>query len=272
MTPPLKIGASGQAVRHLQALLNAAGAHPPLAVDGWFGPTTLAAVVAAQGRAGLVVDGVAGPKTIETLEHGGKRPRWLLREDQLQAAADTLGVPLAAIKAVNEVESRGTGFLPEMRPVILFERHIMHRRLLAAGLDADALAAQQPAVVNRARGGYLGGYAEWRRLEQAKGIHVASAIESASWGLFQVMGFHWLSLGYDSAEHFARQMEVSEGLQLEAFVRFILADAALHKALKARKWAAFAEIYNGPAYRENLYDVKLSRAYTRYAGSETTIA
>ena len=49
-----------------------------------------------------------------------------------------------------------------------------------------------------------------------------------------------------------------------AFVRFIEADAELLDALKARQWPEFARIYNGPAYREGLYDVKLDRAYDRY--------
>ena len=52
--------------------------------------------------------------------------------------------------------------------------------------------------------------------------------------------------------------------QLDAFVTFIASDATLHKALKARKWAEFAKLYNGPAYKENLYDAKLAQAYERF--------
>ena len=59
-------------------------------------------------------------------------------------------------------------------------------------------------------------------------------------------------------------MSESEGQQLQAFVRFILADSVLHNALKARKWAKVAELYNGPAYKRNLYDIKLARAYERH--------
>jgi len=63
-------------------------------------------------------------------------------------------------------------------------------------------------------------------------------------------------------------MRASEGAQLDAFVCFIEADPVLHKALKARKWATFAGLYNGPSYKENLYDVKLARAFDRYAAEE----
>ncbi|MBZ2397801.1 N-acetylmuramidase family protein, partial [Erwinia amylovora] len=74
----------------------------------------------------------------------------------LQRAAGTLGVPLAAVRAVNEDESRGSGFLPDGRPVILFERHVMYRQLREADQDADALAARYPNIVNPSRGGYVG--------------------------------------------------------------------------------------------------------------------
>lgn len=267
----LTLGDTGLEVRRLQQLLNVAGARPRLVDDGDFGLKTLAAVREAQHRYGLVVDGIAGTKTLETLERGRKLSV-MLGEGDLERAADRLGLPLAAVKAVNEVESRGEGFLPELRPAILFERHIMHRQLAAAGLDADAIAAAQPAIVNPRRGGYIGGLAEHRRLQQAKGIDEASAIESASWGLFQIMGFHWAALGYESATQFERLMSRSEADQLDAFVRFILAQPALHKALKARKWAAFAAGYNGPAYKANLYDVRLARAYERHTTPETVEA
>lgn len=258
----LKRGTTGIEVRQLQNLLNDNGFS--VLTDGWFGENTEAAVIAAQRRFGLVVDGVAGSKTLAALA-AHDRPARLLTEAALQRGADRLGVPLAVIKAVNEVESRGQGFLADGRPVILYERHIMHRQLKAAGLDADALADRHPALVNPRRGGYLGGAAEHGRINQASLIDRACALASASWGLFQIMGFHWRALGYDSAEHFARLMARSEPDQFDAFMRFIEANPALHKALQARKWDRFAAGYNGPDYRANAYDLKLARAFERYA-------
>ena len=64
--PELTRGDTGAAVKTLQTRLNLWGAK--LAVDGDFGPATLAAVEAFQGRKGLTVDGVAGPKTWATLD------------------------------------------------------------------------------------------------------------------------------------------------------------------------------------------------------------
>lgn len=261
----LRNGSRGLAVRQLQNQLNGHGAG--LSADGNFGDITEAAVRAYQLKVGLVADGVAGSKTLAALR--GANTSRLLKQKDLQQAADRLGVPLASVMAVNQVESKGEGFLSNGRPVILFERHVMHARLQANGMteaEADALAIAAPAVVNRAPGGYLGGTAESQRLAAARMVHEKSALESASWGLFQIMGYHWERLGYLDAQHFADTMSLSEAAQLDAFVCFIETDPALHKALKGKKWAEFAKRYNGPAYAKNLYDVKLARAYAQFAG------
>lgn len=262
----LLLGSKGRQVRDLQAALNRNGAQ--LFIDGDFGPATETAVMAFQRKAGLVVDCIAGTKTLRAL--AGEGCDDLLKESDLIAAARRLDVELAAIKAVNEVESRGSGFFAPGKPAILFERHIMRRRLLLIEGDEDLngrvaqLQRDYPALVNSRAGGYAGGLAEYPRLARAKMIEHDAAIESASWGLFQIMGFHWSGLGYASATDFEQAMQASEANHLDAFVRFIEADPALHKALKARKWAAFARIYNGPAYARNLYDTKLARAYSRH--------
>lgn len=257
----MKKGDTGDTVRGLQLQLTNAGFS--VQADGWFGDATEIAVKAFQHRFGLVEDGIAGGKTLALLV-AGKRDARLLSQADLERAAQRLDVPVACVCAVNEVESRGHGFTPDGRPVILFERHVMFDRLNKNGHDAEALAKQFPSVANKSRGGYVGGAAEHMRLAAAKAVDYVSAIESASWGLFQIMGYHWQTLGYASAEAFFTAMSTSEGQQLDAFVRFIEADPALHKSLKSRKWAEFARIYNGPAYKENLYDVKLARAYDRY--------
>ncbi len=267
----LRHGDRNQAVRNLQLQLNRAGAS--LFVDGDYGDATERAVRAYQLKVGLVDDGVAGPKTQAAL--AGADCSKLLGNAHLVAAAKRLGVDLASVYAVNEVESLGSGFLDTGKPKILFERHIMHRQLStprhkgddAAALKAhaDELAKAYPALVNTLPGGYAGGAAEHQRLAQARLIDATCAAESASWGAFQIMGYHWQALGYASIDDFTTRMAASDAEQFEAFVRFIEADPALHKALKGKKWAEFAKRYNGPAYARNLYDVKLERAYQRHA-------
>ncbi|WP_298377101.1 peptidoglycan-binding protein [Azospirillum sp.] len=62
------LGEDDGSTKWLQAALNAAGAKPPLTVDGVSGPATTAAIRAFQQSAGLSVDGVAGPKTRAALQ------------------------------------------------------------------------------------------------------------------------------------------------------------------------------------------------------------
>lgn len=275
----LRYGDRGTDVRVLQNRLNTiAGAG--LVADGIYGAGTEQAVRAFQRSRGLVADGIAGPKTQSALVGGDCSQ--LLQDANLVAAAERLGLPLATIYAVNEVESAGAGFLGNGKPKILFERHQMYRQLCtprhpdddvaALKRHADELAAQYPSLVNPTPGGYAGGTAEHQRLAQARLIDDTAALESASWGSFQIMGYHATRLGYESVQAFATAMASGEPAQFDAFVRFIEADAALLKALKGRKWDQFAKLYNGPDYARNLYDVKLQRAYERYTDSQQEAA
>lgn len=182
-----------------------------------------------------------------------------------QAAADSIGVDVPAIQAVTDVESRGRGFLPDDRPVILYERHVMYRQLIAeAGLgEAVHFATTQPDIVNRNPGGYKGGAIEWDRLAAAIKIDRSCALQSASWGMFQIMGFHWSRLRYANVQAFVNAMYAGEAEHLDAFCRLVRADSAMQRALLMHDWAKFARIYNGPDFAKNAYDTKLAQAYAK---------
>lgn len=266
----LRHGDTGYRVESLQRDLVRAG--HAIEVDGWFGDETETAVREVQRAHGLVIDGLAGPKTREAL--GGRPDPRRLRQIDLVHAAERLGVELAAVMAVNEVESRGSGlYLGGPRggqPVILFERHIMRRRLIHYGIAPMPYQQRRPDLVNDKPGGYVGGPREHDRLKAAadlgeSGATAVGAIESASWGLFQIMGMHWRRLGYASANAWREAMRRDEASQLEAFVRFIEADQGLLTALRRQDWREFARRYNGPAFERNDYDTKLAAAYRRHA-------
>lgn len=260
----LRVGSFGIDVGELQLRLFQAG-YTKVEKTHIYDDKTLDAVKALQKKSGLVVDGIYGPKTAQVLN--GRSASKLLKQLDLVNAANELDVPLAAVQAVNEIESRGSGFIDESRPVILFERHIFYQRLQAKKVDVAHLNKNYPGIVNRNPGGYAGGRLEYTRLAAAETIDPNAAYESCSWGLFQVMGFHWERLGYESIIDFVSKQKKSEADQLETFVRFIKADPAVHKALKSQNWATFARLYNGPNYKMNMYDTKLQRAYERYSVS-----
>ncbi len=266
----LRMGSLGMNVRTLQAKLNTQGAM--LSTDGIFGLRTKRAVLNYQRRIGLKADGIVGPKTWTALKNM-TYPRYLLPSD-LYNAAQGLDVSVAALKAVVDIESSGSGFFNNGCPKILFERHVMRRELLKeANGDAQQIAiigeleVLHPDIINIKPGGYLGGIDEYSKLRRARLISDSAALSAASWGLFQIMGFHWKRLGYTSVQAFADAMNAGEHEQLEAFVTFIVTDKRLHNALKSRDWNDFARIYNGRNYHVNAYSKRLASAYKKHARS-----
>lgn len=258
----LRFGSKGAEVRLLQERLQAAGFYR-MRADGDFGDGTERAVRAFQRANLLAADGIAGPKTQRVLA-GRDDPKRLTHED-IERAAQSLGVDEAAVLAVNEIESAGDGFIGNAQLVkILYERHVMYRRLVMAGVDASAVASRQPNLVNQATGGYEGGIAEHHRLDQAKLLNERCALESCSWGAFQIMGYHAERLGYASVFEFTERMAISEGEHLDAFVRFVKADPTIHAALQRRDFTAFARGYNGPDYARHSYDTRITAAYERH--------
>jgi hypothetical protein len=194
------------------------------------------------------------------------KPLLILADFELAAA--TLRVPVAAIRAFAEVESRGAGFLMDDRPVILFERHVFRRQLIAQGTNLATvtdLEQARPDICNKTPGGYGSKTAEWDRLAEAIKINRVAALESASFGMFQIMGFNWKRCGYASVQDLVNAMFKSSAAHLNSFVRFIQSDAKLLKALQAQDWPTCARLYNGANYAINSYDTKLAEAFARYS-------
>lgn len=272
--PLLKPGSPDKAsVLHLQNLLVKAGL--ALKVDGDFGAATKAAVIAFQDKQGLMADGVVGEKTWATLlapaTPEAPIDNKFIGEADFAAAAAKLKIEVATIKAVYKVESNGKGFIGD-KPKILFEGHIFWRRLKELGLRPEAYVKGNEDILypSWTKQFYVGGTGENRRLERAMLIHEDAARESASWGLFQIMGFHWKNLDYASVDDFVTRMGTHERDQLEAFCRFISKTRNrdgknLVQLLAEKDWAGFAYSYNGAAYRQNAYDDKLRENYRKFA-------
>jgi hypothetical protein len=270
-------------VRIVQELLNQHTSPPqqPLEVDGAVGPKTIAAIEAFQRNVVNMAhpDGRVDPggRTFAALAGSSPAPSPApsadsssglppvsggagLTEADFQRAAAALNCEVACIKAVNDVESAGKGFLPSGRPKILFEAHIFSKRT-DHQYDATHPDISSPHW-NKAL--YRGGEKEYDRLEEAMTMNRQAAMESASWGRFQIMGFNYKSAGFGSVEDFVDAMFQSEGKQLDAFVSF-LKNSHLDTPLRQKRWADFARGYNGPGYADNQYDKKLENAYEKYS-------
>lgn len=274
-TPTLKRGTMERdAVARLQGLLIKV-ADLDIA-SGIYDDATERAVANFQRKHNLVADGVAGEKTWTTLlsqtTHAQQAmAQRFLGDADFEAAAAKLKIELATLKAVYKVESNGKGFVGD-DPKILFEGHVFWQRLKLLGLQPETLVRGNEDILYKTwtKQFYVGGSGEHRRLERAEAIQRDAARESASWGLFQIMGYHWKSLKYSSIDDFVDCMRRHERDQMEAFCRFITVKKdrgghTLAELLAAKDWAAFAFAYNGAGYRQNAYDDKLRDHYRRYA-------
>lgn len=183
----------------------------------------------------------------------------------LTEALDQLKAPDRAVGlwSVISVETRGFGFLPDRRPKILFERHIFHRR------TGGVYDAAYPNISSSAPGGYAGGAAEYLRLKRAMLLDRRNALESASWGMGQIMGFNATGLGYTNVEAMIAAFKGGEDAQLEGCARFIAGNPPLAAAFRSSDWARVAFFYNGSSYAQNGYDRKLAASSRRYETSGT---
>ena len=174
-------------------------------------------------------------------------------------AANKLNTEVAIIMAVASVESAGSGFLKSGAPKILFEAHQFYKRVPVECNDKTI------CVKTWAEGKklYKYGEAEYTRLALAMSYDAESALMSASWGKFQIMGFNHELCDYESVDKYVRDMFISEKKHLDAFLSFIV-NTGILKPMRDKDWNAFAKKYNGFRYKENKYDEKLEKAYLRY--------
>lgn len=206
----------------------------------------------------------------------GKAKR--IEDIDLPRIGHIIGVGEDAIHAIIDVESRGFGFDAEGRPIMLFEPHIFHRQLRS-----------QPKKLQRAIDAGLA-YASWGekpypkdsypRLLEAMKIDETAALRSASWGLGQIMGFNHGAAGFRTVQAMVRAFMDDEDAQLEAMVRFILAnqlddelralEAARTREQRIEAARGFARGYNGSGYEKNRYHIRIADRYEWWQGKPDT--
>jgi hypothetical protein len=214
-----------------------------------------AAYATALANAFAALPPAAADNYLTTLRRQNNDP---LTRASFEEVAGRLGCEWEAAAAVAEVESGPLGgFAADGRPVILFERHLFSRK------TNSRFDASHPNISNRTPGGYPRTQAErWGQLELAYSLDPEAALQSASYGRFQVLGQNFANLGMANAHEYVSKLAKSEKDQLEAFEGFVRANG-LADELQRKDWAGFASRYNGPGYAANQYDTKMANAYAR---------
>lgn len=271
MNGSLKKGSKGEFVQLMQEMLHKLGY--AITTDGVFGSGTEKAVIDFQKKNKLKVDGIVGSKTWILMQEQSSKIKkadtpaainQFLSEQDFIAFANKYNLEVAAIKAVHEVESNGRGFL-NGKIKILFEGHVFWKELQKRNINPVPLQKGNEDILYKSYFSPNPYYKlnQYTRLNKALSINEEAAYSAASYGLFQVMGYHYSAMGFDTAKEFVDFLSKNEANQLEIFGRFLKANKLL-QSLRDLNWAKFALGYNGSAYKTNKYDTKLAAAYAKY--------
>lgn len=188
----------------------------------------------------------------------------MISDEEYKAAATILNCDPQTVKTITDVESHDNGFVGPGKPLILFEGYVFWYQLKKRGIDPLKYVKNNEDILypKWTKQYYKGGIKEYDRLNKAIKINKEAAYASASYGLFQLMGFNYAVCGCSSIDEFVAKNSQSEGEQLLLFCAFLKKnkwDIYLHN----KDWKSFAKHYNGPLYAQNNYDKKLEIAYSK---------
>lgn len=194
-----------------------------------------------------------------------------LTEEDYRAVAEELGVETAAIKAVVDIEAGRAheGFYKPGKPIINFDLSMYRKFAPRHGVSLSSARKKAPVIFSRPNTARYGSYqaAQYARLDAARAIDEASALESAFWGMFQIGGFNWKLCDCSSVEDFVEKMSSSERDQLELFARLIK-NCGMLEPLRQKQWLKFALKYNGPRAKARGYHTRMASAYARHKAAE----
>ncbi len=184
-----------------------------------------------------------------------------LTDSDIARAAGSLGVQVAALKAVLDVEAPRGGFQEDGQVSILFEPH-KFSEYTGGRFDKSHPELSYPKWGTRPYGKFS---EQHGKLQRAVALDRDRALEATSWGKPQILGRNWRLCGAASLQDFINRMHTGEPAQLDLMVQFIKSNPVMLEALRKRDWIGFARRYNGSAFRANQYDTKLAAAYAKNA-------
>jgi len=198
------------------------------------------------------------------------------RGKYLKEQAAKMGVSAADLAAVLLVESRGRGFDEEGNVITRFENHVFFKRWGEKNKKVfDQHFTFDPETRHKGhtfRKGTTGAFATFHN-NNAKELEVLAfartlddtvALESASYGAAQVMGFNFAKLGYSNVQAMVTDFATGIRPQLDGMISFIKSTKLCMDGLKAKDYVKFARGYNGKG-KEAEYSEKIKNASESYA-------
>jgi len=189
-----------------------------------------------------------------------------LAPGQLASIAAEYGLAEAHVRTVMQVETAGHAYNSVGWPDFLFEPHKFYQNIPKAKLQT---AIDEGLAYKSWKG--PGSYPKTPalRVEQflkAAALDETAAIESASWGLGQILGSECEEAGYPTPQAMLQAFMDSEEAQIRGMLNLIKhrgLDKDLRNFPNMAACRHFALRYNGAAYAKNNYHVKLQSAFNR---------
>ena len=173
-----------------------------------------------------------------------------LTDSQIAALASKYGYSYAMLKAIIAVESGGIGFSRITGKIIIQFEPSWFKRIYK---DWKKFSEGHTWFNNGVDNQDL----EWKAFNDAFSIDANAAMQATSIGMMQVMGFHFETLGFNTAGEMWDYAKESEANQVDLALRFIKSNPKLDQAVKNKDCPTIAFYYNGAGYKKFNYDARL---------------
>lgn len=217
-----------------------------------------------------------------------------LTQDEIENASRELKCDPGLIYAIARQESGSSSFINlggRMVPKVLYERHWFKRLTRTNKLSPSPYESKYPDIcgpayrrVKKNKEGKLidqstyeiitsiqdtygpeGAY-QYKRLVKAYQLNPDAALQSCSWGKFQIMGFNYKTAGFATVKSFTKAMSRSDHEHFKAFLKFANGNSVLLEALRKKDFEKIAEGHNGKNWRtlNAHYATNLRNYYDEY--------
>ena len=251
----IRRGSRGELVKSFQRFLISRNAMEPPA-DGLAGALTDQGIRLFHSAGGLTVDGIAGPKTQAAARARGWDPQNTISEKVVTVAL-SLAIDPDALEALRRVET-GARARPDS---IRFEPHVLLRK-------RPDLKGQIPYTRKSEREAWSVTRSETGRdaFDHAFTLAPKEAVESTSWGLWQVMGWALLKQWPDATEATVNFYADPETVSYVVFGNWVRENTRFLSAMRSKDWEGIAECYNGNGPNVQRYASKMRAAYADVRG------
>lgn len=171
-----------------------------------------------------------------------------LEKSDFVRVGEERGVEAWKLHGLTDIESRRGGFDNDGRAIMVPELHkfseFTFQAYDKAHPDLSAKKWIHPAKVKPGHPYTLDNSGRWDVLARQAALSFDAAIKAASWGAFQIMGFNYKALNFDTPLELVRAIYEGERRQLDLAVQFLISQGGFEALLRGDYFRA-AIVQNG---------------------------